>query len=477
MRAALFCARCSAYRRRKTCLLNDFISLGLPTILTDSLTAHGFTEPTKIQSQAIPKLLEGKDMMGIAQTGSGKTAAFGLPILAGILTLTGRPRPLTTRALILAPTRELAVQIDEAIRKFAGSKMKLDTVLLLGGVSRYHQVKRLEKGVDIVVATPGRLKDLMDDGKIRLNETRWLVLDEAHQVEDIACMFFGIRLSRAQMERMLREAAARLGGRIAVTVADDDYEIGEAVLVTTLQGEKIGAGDRLHDPQRRVITGGAPLTARTAANFEKASGARARPLYGTTEAGAIAVVRHDDSAKPGGCVGRPFDGVEVQIRRADDIDSESDMREFGPGVGLVHVRSKSVMAGYLNNETIDASPLPDGWFNTGDLGWIDADGALHLRGRRAEVINVSGMKVLPSEVEEVIGRMPGVIEVKVYAGRTRQGLHYVKAAVVAEEGIDVGLIKSHCQEHLVYFKRPGRIILMDALPRSSRGKILREQLP
>ena len=238
-----------------------------------------------------------------------------------------------------------------------------------------------------------------------------------------------------------------------------------------------GAGDRLHDPQRRVITGGAPLTARTAANFEKASGARARPLYGTTEAGAIAVVRHDDSAKPGGCVGRPFDGVEVQIRRADDIDSESDMREFGPGVGLVHVRSKSVMAGYLNNETIDASPLPDGWFNTGDLGWIDADGALHLRGRRAEVINVSGMKVLPSEVEEVIGRMPGVIEVKVYAGRTRQGLHYVKAAVVAEEGIDVGLIKSHCQEHLVYFKRPGRIILMDALPRSSRGKILREQLP
>ncbi|HBO46027.1 MAG TPA: hypothetical protein DD670_19315, partial [Planctomycetaceae bacterium] len=220
---------------------------------------------------------------------------------------------------------------------------------------------------------------------------------------------------------------------------------------------------------------GAPLTSRTATNFERISGARARPLYGTTEAGAIAVTRPGDAAAPGGCVGRPFDGVEVQIRRADD--SDADTREFGPGVDLVHVRSNSVMVGYLNNETLDASCLPEGWFNTGDLGWIDADGALHLRGRRAEVINVSGMKVLPSEVEEVIGWLPGVVEVKVYSGQTRQGLHYVKAAVVAEEGIDVARIKAHCQEQLVYFKRPGRIILLDALPRSSRGKILRDQLP
>ena len=101
--------------------MSDFISLGLPAIITDSLTAGGFTEPTKIQTQAIPKLMEGKDLIGIAQTGSGKTAAFGLPILAGILGLTGRPKPMTTRALILAPTRELAVQIEEAMRKFAGT--------------------------------------------------------------------------------------------------------------------------------------------------------------------------------------------------------------------------------------------------------------------------------------------------------------------------------------------------------------------
>jgi ATP-dependent RNA helicase RhlE len=170
---------------QKDFFLSDFKSLGLPDSLTQSLASGGFTEPTKIQEQAIPKLLEGRDMMGIAQTGSGKTAAFGLPILAGIMQLTGRARPMTTRALILAPTRELAVQIDENLRKFAGGTMQLTTVLVLGGVSRSAQVQKLSRGVDIVVATPGRLKDLLDDGKIRLNETRWLVLDEADRMLDM----------------------------------------------------------------------------------------------------------------------------------------------------------------------------------------------------------------------------------------------------------------------------------------------------
>jgi ATP-dependent RNA helicase RhlE len=250
MRAALFCARCSAYRRRKTCLLNDFISLGLPTILTDSLTAHGFTEPTKIQSQAIPKLLEGKDMMGIAQTGSGKTAAFGLPILAGILTLTGRPRPLTTRALILAPTRELAVQIDEAIRKFAGSKMKLDTVLLLGGVSRYHQVKRLEKGVDIVVATPGRLKDLMDDGKIRLNETRWLVLDEADRMLDMGF----IAPVRAVVKAI---GIKRHTMMFSATMAPEVADLAKSLLQDPVRVDASVAGSTVVKIDQRVILSGA----------------------------------------------------------------------------------------------------------------------------------------------------------------------------------------------------------------------------
>ncbi len=95
-------------------------------------------------------------------------------------------------------------------------------------------------------------------------------------------------------------------------------------------------------------------------------------------------------------------------------------------------------------------------------------------GQKAVVVPIADD---PSEVEEVIGSLPGVVEVKVYSGQTRQGLHYVKAAVVADRGIDVARIKAHCQEYLVYFKRPGRIILMDALPRSTRGKVLCERLP
>jgi ATP-dependent RNA helicase RhlE len=234
---------------RKTKSLTDFTSLGLPTQITDSLTAGGFTEPTRIQEQAIPKLLEGRDMMGIAQTGSGKTAAFGLPILAGLLTLTGRPRPMTTRALILAPTRELAVQIEENIRKFAGSKMKLDTVLVLGGVSRYHQVGKIAKGVDVVVATPGRLKDLMDDNKIKLNETRWLVLDEADRMLDMGFIAPVRAIAKAigfKRQTMLFSA----------TMAPEIEDLAKSLLKDPIKVESAPQGSTVVKIDQRVIMSG-----------------------------------------------------------------------------------------------------------------------------------------------------------------------------------------------------------------------------
>ena len=230
--------------------VSDFTSLGLPEVLVSSLTAHGFAQPTKIQEQAIPKLLEGKDMLGIAQTGSGKTAAFGLPILAGLLTLTGRPRPMTTRALILAPTRELAVQIDENIRKFAGSKMQLSTVLVLGGVSRYHQVQRIAKGVDIVVATPGRLKDLMDDGKIKLNETRWLVLDEGDRMLDMG--FIGTVKAIAKAIGQRRQTML-----FSATMAPEIAELAKGLLIDPVRVEAQTAGSTVVKIDQRVILSGA----------------------------------------------------------------------------------------------------------------------------------------------------------------------------------------------------------------------------
>ncbi|HVY51338.1 MAG TPA: DEAD/DEAH box helicase [Devosia sp.] len=165
-------------------MTTTFSQLGLPPRIVAALDRAGFITPTPIQLKAIGPQLEGRDLMGIAQTGSGKTAAFGLPILAGLAGLSDRPAPLTTRALILAPTRELAVQIDEVLRSLAGG-MRLSTVLVLGGTSRSAQISKIARGVDVVIATPGRLKDLVDDRKLNLRSTRWLVLDEADRMLDM----------------------------------------------------------------------------------------------------------------------------------------------------------------------------------------------------------------------------------------------------------------------------------------------------
>ncbi len=162
----------------------NFQSFGLDQILLSSLERAGFTTPTPIQQQSIKAQLEGRDILGVAQTGTGKTAAFGLPILHNILQMDGRPSPKSCRALILAPTRELAVQIEANFKEFMGGA-GLTTCLVLGGVSRAGQIKKISRGVDIVIATPGRLEDLMNDKKIRLDEVRFVVLDEADRMLDM----------------------------------------------------------------------------------------------------------------------------------------------------------------------------------------------------------------------------------------------------------------------------------------------------
>ena len=143
-------------------MTKTFADLGLPAHLLAALNTAGFHTPTLIQARSIEPQLKGRDIMGIAQTGSGKTAAFVLPILTGLAAIEGRIEPRSTRALILAPTRELAVQIEEVIRSLAGS-MRVSTVLVLGGMSRHAQVQKLAKGVDVTIATPGRLQDLLHD--------------------------------------------------------------------------------------------------------------------------------------------------------------------------------------------------------------------------------------------------------------------------------------------------------------------------
>ncbi|MFK4823848.1 DEAD/DEAH box helicase [Paenochrobactrum sp. BZR 588] len=164
--------------------LSSFAALGITGVLLKGVEASGMTEPKPIQQQSIPAQLAGHDILGIAQTGSGKTAAFSLPILEKIIGLGDKRKAKTARALILAPTRELAVQIEQTIRTIS-KNAHISTALVLGGVSRLTQIKRMQGGVDVLIATPGRLTDLVRENCIDLSDTRWLVLDEADRMLDM----------------------------------------------------------------------------------------------------------------------------------------------------------------------------------------------------------------------------------------------------------------------------------------------------
>ena len=164
--------------------LFDFDMLGLAPALADALKRGGFTEPTPIQNQAIPLALAGHDILGLAQTGTGKTLAFGLPLIDHLLAQPGKPDPKTAKALILAPTRELVNQIAESLKSLTqGTRIRVVTVV--GGQSINKQMMLLTRGTDILVATPGRLIDLMDRRAVSLGQVRHLVLDEADQMLDL----------------------------------------------------------------------------------------------------------------------------------------------------------------------------------------------------------------------------------------------------------------------------------------------------
>jgi ATP-dependent RNA helicase RhlE len=164
--------------------LNLFDEMGLPAALVRKLATAGITEPTPIQTHAIPHAMNGFDVLGLAQTGTGKTMAFGLPLIAALMEAPGKPAPKTIRSLILAPTRELASQIRDALLPLVkDSPIKIN--LVVGGASINPQIKRLEQGTDILVATPGRLLDLIDRRAVRLDAARFLVLDEADQMLDL----------------------------------------------------------------------------------------------------------------------------------------------------------------------------------------------------------------------------------------------------------------------------------------------------
>ncbi|WP_395018069.1 DEAD/DEAH box helicase [Dongia sp.] len=161
-----------------------FADLSLTAPLMQAVKESGYERPTPIQARAIPHLLQGRDLLGLAQTGTGKTAAFVLPMLQRLMETKKRAAPKSMRALILTPTRELAVQILESLKTY-GRHLPLRSTQIFGGVGQHPQVEALRKGIDIVVATPGRLIDLIQQGHVKLESAEFFVLDEADRMLDM----------------------------------------------------------------------------------------------------------------------------------------------------------------------------------------------------------------------------------------------------------------------------------------------------
>jgi len=178
------------YFEVRTYILTQFEDLQLIAPLLRAVKGQGYTEPTPIQVQAIPQILDGRDLIGLAQTGTGKTAAFALPVIQKLDALNLNRHPKAKRhiqALVIAPTRELASQIGKSFETY-GSYTKVNHTTIFGGVSQNPQAKRLRRGVNVVVGTPGRLLDLMNQGLIRLDRLEVLILDEADRMLDMGFM-------------------------------------------------------------------------------------------------------------------------------------------------------------------------------------------------------------------------------------------------------------------------------------------------
>jgi ATP-dependent RNA helicase RhlE len=204
-----------------------FATLGVAEPILRSLAGENYTIPTPIQARAIPALLAGKDLLGIAQTGTGKTAAFGIPLLQKLSIGHVPPRPKEAKALILAPTRELAVQIEQALRIY-GRFLNLKLAVILGGVSQHSQVQTMSRGVDILVATPGRLLDLVNQKHVRLDAVSTFIVDEADRMLDMGF----IRDVRKITAMLPRQRQSML---FSATMPDDVVKL---------------VGDMLHQPER-----------------------------------------------------------------------------------------------------------------------------------------------------------------------------------------------------------------------------------
>jgi len=258
-------------------------------------------------------------------------------------------------------------------------------------------------------------------------------------------------------------------GAVAKLKADIFLGIPQMYAVFAQYGEQI-RGSLGEIPCRIWISGGAPLSEKTAMAFEAAYGVELREGYGMTEAGPVISVNPKGGRKLGS-VGMPLPGVTVEIV------SESGVASVSSEIGEIVVSGKNVMKGYLNDPAATSDALREGKLWTGDLGMLDQDGFLHIRGRRKELIIVRGMNVFPREVEEVLQQLPGVTEVCAMGIADDRDDEAVFAAIgVGKTEVTEKFAKDFCRDKLADYKVPKRILVLPELPKLATGKIDKKAL-
>ncbi len=311
--------------------MTNFTGLGLAQPILRAIKDEGYTTPTPIQGKSIPPLLDGRDLLGVAQTGTGKTAAFALPLLHRLVENDGQPprKPYSRqpRALILAPTRELAGQIVDSLHIY-GRHLRLRSAVVFGGTSIRPQIRALAQGVHILVATPGRLIDLMNQGHLRLNSVEVFILDEADRMLDMGFIRDVKKIAAAQPKRrqtvlfsatMPKSVLGLAGGLLndpvrveAAPAATTVEKVDQRVLFVPKDKKRALLGELLNDKDiKRVLIftrtkHGADRVARhlhqsgircDAIHGNKAQNARERALKGFRSGNIRALVATDIAAR------------------------------------------------------------------------------------------------------------------------------------------------------------------------------------
>jgi len=392
--------------------MTSFTDFGLAEPILKALASEGYVTPTPIQAQAIPYVMQGRDLCGIAQTGTGKTAAFALPILHYLAAHPKAPSRKACRVLVLSPTRELAGQIADSFRTY-GRNLRLRTATVFGGVNLPKQERELSMGVDVLVATPGRLLDLIDRRSLTLREVQVLVLDEADQMLDLGfihalkrivtmlpkerqSLFFSATMPKTIST--LADAFLRDPAKVAVTPVATTAERVDQGVMFVATGRKLPLLEKvLRDPSvERVLVftrtkHGADKVVRgleaagiagAAIHGNKSQPARERALAGFKAGSCRVLVATDIAAR-----GIDVEGVSHVINYDLPNVPESYVHRIGrtaragaagQAISFCNKEEKAYLADIqkLTRMTVPVLPLPEGF----EAGNLDADAPIPQRG-------------------------------------------------------------------------------------------------